>query len=147
MTAVGQQRAIEGKQTGLSNKPHVWNHVNHVWLYHVQHTFTSPLGPNEVPVIVCCSSRSLSCLVLLSTSFRVDSRFDTFSAFSCSWNTKTHTHKWKPNLPNGSNVKMTSTALLTSLIVLLISLFAVSRSSGRALFNNLANSWWHRDTF
>lgn len=40
----------------------------------------------------------------------------------------------------------TTAALLTSLMVLLMSLLAVSRSSGRALFNNLAKSWRYRNT-
>lgn len=47
-------------------------------------TFTSSLKSNKVPLILCWSSNPLSALVLLSTSFKVDSRFDAFSAFSCS---------------------------------------------------------------
>lgn len=144
MTAVGQQRAIEGKQTQdfqtslmcetmyeciMSNIP---SH-RHSALTRFQWLCAAPV---DLWAVWCCSpppSESIHALTL--------------SLPSPAPETQKHTHKWKPNLPNGSKAKMTSTALLTSLIVLLISLFAVSRSSGRALFNNLANSWWHRDTF
>lgn len=42
------------------------------------------------------------------------------------------------SITNACIAKMT--AVLTSLMVLFMSLLAVSRSSGRALFNNLAKS-------